>query len=144
VSLRLTAIWLAHRDKDQQLWIYNIKTKEDKRIAQSMNADFSDLTWSGDSRWLAYTESADNQFQQVKILNIESGAIQAITSNRYNSFSPAWSTDGKWLYFLSDRNIKSTIGGPWGPRQPEPHFDRTVKVYELALTGSSLALPRSR
>ena len=124
---------LAHRDKDQQLWIYNLKTKEDKRIAQSMNADFSDLTWSGDSRWLAYTESADNQFQQVKILNIESGVIQALTSNRYNSFSPAWSTDGKWLYYLSDRNIKSTIGGPWGPRQPEPHFDHTVKVYELAL-----------
>jgi tricorn protease len=124
---------LAHRDKDQQLWIYNIKTKQDKRIAQSMNGDFSDLAWSGDSRWLAYTESADNQFQQVRILNIESGLIQTITSDRYNSFNPAWSTDGKWLYYLSDRNIKSTIGGPWGPRQPEPHFDRTVKVYELAL-----------
>jgi tricorn protease len=56
--------WLAHRDKDQQLWIFDIKTKTDKRIAQSMNGDFGDLSWSGDSRWLAYAEQADNQYQQ--------------------------------------------------------------------------------
>jgi tricorn protease len=126
--------WLAHRDKDQQLWIYDVKNKKDKLIAQSMNGDFGDMSWSGDSRWLAYSESADNQFSGIKIFNAESGAIQAITSDRYNSFNPIWSSDGKWLYFLSDRNLKTTIGGPWGPRQPEPHFDRTVKVYELALT----------
>jgi tricorn protease len=45
-----------------------------------------------------------------------------------------WSSDGKWLYFLSDRMLKTTIPSPWGPRQPEPHFDRTVKIYQLALT----------
>ena len=126
--------WLAHYDKDQQLWIYDVKAKTDKQIAQSMNGDFGDISWSGDSRWLAYSESADNQFTQLKILNVDSGSIQTITSDRYNSSTPVWSTDGKWLYFLSDRNLKTTIGGPWGPRQPEPHFDHTVKVYELALT----------
>jgi tricorn protease len=125
--------WLAHHDKDQQLWIYDIKAKKDKRIAQSMTGDFNDLSWSGDSHWLAYVESATNQFSEIKIFNVESGAIQTITSDRYNSYNPIWSSDGKWLYFLSDRNLKTTIGGPWGPRQPEPHFDRTVKVYELAL-----------
>ncbi|MDR3772007.1 MAG: S41 family peptidase [Terracidiphilus sp.] len=126
--------WLAHRDKDQQLWIYDIKAKTGKRIAQSMNGDYSDLSWSGDSRWLAYVQSADNMFAQIELLNIETGVTQTITSDRYNSINPVWSSDGKWLYFLSDRNLKSTIGGPWGPRQPEPHFDRSVKIYELALT----------
>ncbi len=126
--------WLAHRDKDQQLWLYDIKAKTEKRIAQSMNGDFGDLNWSGDSRWLAYSESADNQYQQIKILNIESGAIQTITSDRYNSGNPVWSSDGKFLYYLSDRNLKTTIPSPWGPRQPAPHFDRTLKIYELALT----------
>ena len=28
--------WLAHHDKDQQLWLYDTKTKQQKRIAQSM------------------------------------------------------------------------------------------------------------
>lgn len=126
--------WLAHHNKDEELWLYDTKTKQDRRIAQSMNGDFGDLSWSPDSRWLAYSQNADNSYQQLKLFNVESSAIQPITSDRYNSGNPVWSTDGKWLYFLSDRNLKSTIRSPWGPRQPQPHFDRTVKIYELALT----------
>ena len=126
-------LWLAYRDKDQQLWIYDVKAKTDKRIAQSMNGDFGNLTWSPDSRWLAFDETADNTFDQIKVLNIASGEIKEITSNRFNSENPAWSTDGKWLYFLSDRNLQTTIRSPWGPRAPQPHFDRSVKIYELAL-----------
>ena len=37
----------------------------------------------------------------------ETGAIEAITSDRYNSGTPAWTPDGKWLYFLSDRHLQS-------------------------------------
>ena len=62
-----------------------------------------------------------------------SGEVHAITSDRYNSENPAWGAGGKWLYFLSDRMLKTTIQSPWGPRQPDPHFDHTMKVYELAL-----------
>ena len=132
--------WLAHHDRDQQLWILDlkangdIKSKKQKLIGQSMNGDFNDLSWSPDSRWLAYVEAANDEFSQIKILNIESGSIQVITSDRYNSVNPVWSADGKWLYFLSDRNLKTTVSSPWGARQPDPHFDRTVKIYELALT----------
>jgi tricorn protease len=126
--------WLAHRDKDQQLWLYDIKTKQNKRIAQSMAGDFDDLTWSPDSQWLAYTEDATNTFTQLKVLNANTGAIEALTSDHYNSGSPAWSADGKWLYFLSDRMLTTAVRSPWGSRQPDPYFDRSMKVYELALT----------
>ncbi len=125
--------WLAHRNKDQQLWIFDTKTKQDKQVAESMTDEFSDLTWSPDSRWLAFVETAPNMFAQIKVLNLQSSKIQPLTSDRYNSMSPAWSSDGKWLYFLSDRMLKTTVSSPWGPREPEPFFDRPVKIYELAL-----------
>ncbi|HUX46101.1 MAG TPA: S41 family peptidase [Terracidiphilus sp.] len=126
-------VWLAHTDKDQRLWLYNFKTKVNKQIAQSRNGGFTNLSWSPDSRWLAYAESANNQFDQIKILNVASGEIHAITSDRYNSDDPAWSSDGKWLYFLSDRMLKTAVRSPWGPRQPDPYFNHTMKIYELAL-----------
>lgn len=125
--------WLAHTNKDQELWVYDLKAKKDNRIAQSMNGDFGDLTWSPDSKWLAYSETANNSFQQIKILDVASGKSEPITSDRFNSGSPAWSADCKWLYFLSDRALKTTVPSPWGPRQPEPNFDRPVKIYQLAL-----------
>jgi tricorn protease len=125
---------LAHYDKDQKLWVYDVATKTNKLIAQSMADDFAELSWSPDSRWLAYVETAANLFQQTKVLNVESGKIEALTTDRYNSNSPAWSSDGKWLYFLSDRQLKTTESSPWGPREPEPHFARSIKVYQVALT----------
>ena len=126
--------WIAHRNKNQELWLFDLKTKTDKKIAQSMNDDFNDLTWSPDSQWLAFTETADNTFVQIKVLNVNTGGITVLTSDRYNSITPAWSSDGKWLYFLSDRMLKTIIPSPWGPRQPDPFFDHSMKVYELALT----------
>jgi tricorn protease len=125
--------WIAFHDKDQQLWLYDTKSKEQKKIAQSMVGGFSDFAWSPDSQWLAYAESAENQFDQLNVLNVNTGAIQALTDDRYNSGSPAWSADGKWIYFLSDRMLKSSVSSPWGPRQPDPDFDRSIKIYELAL-----------
>ncbi len=126
--------WLAHRNKNQELWLFDLKAKTDKKIAQSMNGDFDSLTWSPDSQWLAFEENADNTFTQIKVLNVNTGAMQALTSDHYNSGNPTWSSDGKWLYFLSDRMLTTVIHSPWGPRQPDPYFDHSMKVYELALT----------
>ena len=125
--------WLAHHDKDEHLWLFNTKTRQEKPIAQSMMGDFADLRWSPDSKWLAFVQSANNQFLQIKVLNIDSGEIKDITSDRYNSVSPTWSSDGKWMYFLSDRMLKTTIESPWGSREPEPFFDHQVKIYQQAL-----------
>ncbi len=126
--------WLAHRDKDQQLWLYDTKGKHQYRIAQSMAGDFSDLSWSPDSQWLAYVETATNTFDQIRVVNANTREIEALTSNRYNSVTPTWSADGKWLYFLSDRMLKTSVPSPWGARQPDPEFNHAMKVYELALT----------
>ena len=30
--------------------------------------------------------------------------------------------------------LKTTVHSPWGARQPDPNFDRSMKIYELALT----------
>jgi tricorn protease len=125
--------WLAHGDKDERLWIGDLRTRKDRLIAQSMTGGFRGLAWSPDSQWLAYVEPAANSFDQVKVVSASTAEIHPLTSDRYNSFSPAWSSDGKWLYFVSDRMLRTMVASPWGPRQPDPSFDRTNKIYELAL-----------
>lgn len=125
--------WIANYDKNDQLWLLDTQTKQNKLIASSTEGGFSDLAWSPDSQWLAYVESAANQFSQIKLLRPSTGEIRTITSDYYDSMSPAWSADGKWIYFLSDRMLKTTVSSPWGPRQPDPNFDRAIKIYQLAL-----------
>jgi tricorn protease len=125
--------WIAHRDKDQQLWLYDVAARKSTRIASSANSDFSDLAWSPDSRWLAYAVSANNGFQQLFLHGTEGGKSTALSTDRYDSGSPAWSPDGKWIYFVSNRNLQSLVDSPWGSRQPEPFFDRQTRIYHVAL-----------
>lgn len=124
---------IAHTDKDRQLWLYDVAAKTNTRIAVSPAGDIRELAWSPDSRWLAYTAPAANQLSQIFLYSVERRTATAVTTDRYESMSPVWTPDGKWLAFLSDRFFQSLVTSPWGPRQPEPFFDRQTKIYLLAL-----------
>jgi tricorn protease len=125
---------IAYTDKDQQLWIYDIEQKKQTRVAVSAEGNLQHVRWSPDSRWLAYVQEAENSFAQIMLYRLQDGSNTPITSGRVYSYRPAWSPDGKWMYFLSDRTLQSLVGSPWGPRQPEPFFDKTTKIYLVALT----------
>ncbi|MEZ4730630.1 MAG: S41 family peptidase [Caldilineaceae bacterium] len=126
--------WVAFSDKNHHLWLLNLSTREAKQIAVSTHGSFGKLAWSPDSHWLAYVQPADNQHDQIWLYHVEEDRRVAATSDRMESFAPTWSADGKWLYFLSDRQFRSLVESPWGARQPDPYLDRTTKVYMLALS----------
>jgi tricorn protease len=124
---------IAHWDKDQELWVYDVAAKTQTKLASSNTGDFQDIQWSPDSRWLAYSTPVENLVNVLFVYNTELHAITAVTTDRYESFSPAWTPDGKWLFFLSNRTFSSIVQSPWGSRQPEPFFDRQTKIYHVAL-----------
>lgn len=130
--------WIAHQDKDNQLWLLGTATKTGKLIGTADNSGnsqptFGDVRWSPDSRWLTFSREADDTFAQVLLYSIETASTTLLTTDRYNSVSASWSPDGKWIYFLSDRSLKTIVLGPWGARAPDPFFDRTMKIYRLPL-----------
>ena len=125
--------YVAHTDKDQQLWILDLQSGKQTLLGKNKDGGYGDIEWSPDGKWLAYSTSAPNLFGQLYLYSVESGKSTAVTSDRYDSYSPAWTPDGKWLYFLSDRNLRSSVGSPWGSRQPEPYFDHQTMVFALAL-----------
>ncbi|HJQ97826.1 MAG TPA: S41 family peptidase, partial [Candidatus Polarisedimenticolaceae bacterium] len=129
--------WVAHHDKDRQLWLLDVAAKHSVRIDTSPAEDFSDLAWSPDSRHLVYGKPASNQFRQLMIYDLASKASTALTTDRYDTYAPAFSSEGRLLYFLSDRVFESLVSAPWGPRQPEPYFDRMTKIYVIALNGTT-------
>lgn len=125
--------FIAHYDKHLRLWMYDVEKKTSTKIDQNENDDFTDFAWSADSKWLAYANYAENMFHIVKLWSAETGQTTAVTTDRFDSYAPAFSPDGKWLYFLSDRNLKTIVGSPWGSNQPDPFLDKTTKIYGLAL-----------
>jgi tricorn protease len=128
--------WIAYTDNNSDLWILNVESKEQTRVSLDREG-VGGMSWSPDGRWLAYEKSAPNTFTQIKLFRPEDDTRAFVTSDRTNSFSPAWDPEGDFLYFLSDRNLRSVVGGPWGPRAPEPFFDRPNEIFVVALEAGS-------
>ncbi len=124
--------YIAYDDQNRDLWILDVRSGEQTRISE-LREGIGDFAWSPDSRWLAYVMDAGNTFRQIKLYNVEDGSRVPVTSDRVNSFNVAWDPNGDFLYFLSDRNLRSLVGSPWGTRQPEPYFDRSIEIFHVAL-----------
>ncbi|WP_273274596.1 S41 family peptidase [Maribacter polysiphoniae] len=124
--------WLAYDDLGGHLYLLDIATGVSKKISTNEEGIYA-FSWSPDSKWIAFTQAADNTMVRVHVYGVVSGNSFPITTDRANSNYPAWSPDGKFIYFLSDRSFTTLVGSPWGPRQPEPYFDASEKLYHIAL-----------
>lgn len=124
---------IAHQDSDLRLWIHDVRTGEGHIVATSTKGTFRDVRWSADGQWLAYVAVGANGVSRIWLHGVADRQTRPVTTDRFDSHSPAWSPDGAWLYFLSERTFENAVASPWGPRQPEPFFDRQTRVYQLAL-----------
>lgn len=68
------------------------------------------MTFSPDSKWLTYTRDADNEITVVYVYDIAGKKEYPVTDKWYNSSSPVFSTDGKYLVFSSARDFNPTYG----------------------------------
>lgn len=125
--------WIAHTDKFNRLHLTETATKTTKTIASSEYGGIGSVTFSPDSRYIAFSYPCANQFSQLRLFDTRTGKTIELTTDRYDAYDPAFSPDGKFLYFLSDRAFNSKVGSPWGPRQPEPYFDQQTQVFSLSL-----------
>lgn len=124
--------WIAYTNRSEELWLFNTADRSSTKVAASEYGEHESIAWSPDSQWIAYVEPSLT-FGRIALYSLKDKKSTLVTTDRADSGSPAWSPDGKWLYFLSDRTFRSLVGSPWGPRQPEPYFDKQTKLYKIAL-----------
>lgn len=128
--------YLAHDDKNGDLWLLDLQTGKNNRIYQkgAGHSAYADVVWSADSKLLAFTLNHQQRPRSQVVLYSNVDQRRAVlTTDKYESYAPAFTPDGHWLYFLSDRQFNATPGSPWGDRNLGPMFDKRTEVYAISL-----------
>jgi tricorn protease len=92
-------------DREQHLYYVDIEKKDVKQIAYSKVFEFSDYTWSPDNKWVAYVKPEDEWMSRIYLYSLEDGKEYEATDKWYSSSQPTFSSDGKYLFFVSDRDF---------------------------------------
>ena len=125
---------LAHSDRAGVLWLLDTRSGRNRQIDTSDGFGHSDIVWSPNSDVLALIrpDSAVSR-RQLLLYHLADERLQVLSSDRYESYSPAFSPDGRWLYFLSDRSFQPNPSSPWGDRNLGAMLDRRTRIYAYSL-----------
>lgn len=74
-------------------------------LATSPHGEASELAWSPDGRYLVWSQPAGTGEEIRQLMVASDGAAQPLTSGRFDDFSPRFTSDGKYLAFLSSRTF---------------------------------------
>lgn len=78
---------------DRQLWMYH-----------GALSRFS-VSWSADSRWIAYAGDKENRNSAIVLYDYKSGKRHEVTAGFYNDEEPVFDPDGKYLFFRTGRTF---------------------------------------
>ena len=90
-----------------QLLSVDIDTKELKTVFQGRWGGVRGFDFSRDGGWLAYGTSTGSGASVIYLMNLATGESTPVTSSWYNSSSPLFSEDGKYLFFTSARELRA-------------------------------------
>ena len=120
---------IAFSDKDGQIYVVNVTTREIVQVANERHGQVNDYEWSPHGGYLAFTLTDDSGFGSIYIWSAADGVLHRVTGEAFNEFSPAWDPAGNYLYYLNDRQFQPQIGAfEWNYV-----VDRETGIYALAL-----------
>ena len=136
-----------YRDNHLAVWSINTENGESTKIftdnaRSGITLASNAVSLSNDGNWLAYTKAGRNHFNDIYLYSFESGEHTKVTDGMSNADAPAFSPDGKYLYFAASTNS--------GPRQVGLDMSTQERpsrfgLYAAVLTadGKSPLLPKA-
>jgi tricorn protease len=136
---------IAFTDKHLRIWYVEVAGGKPVKIDAGLRGGFgaaTQLSWSPDSQWIAYTRDLESELHAVFLYSLASHSATQITDGMSNAANPVFDPNGKYLYFTA-----STNNGPSDAGIDLSSLDRTtnagVYVAVLSRTTASPIPPES-
>ena len=132
---------IAWTDKLNRLQFVEVESKQVTPVAKSDAFEIRDFVWSPDSQWLAFTQPEVRRFANIYLYGLAQKNQVQVTDGWFDVGSPEFSSDGKYLFFVSERSFNPSYGQTeWNHTYSD--MERIYLVTLAAATKSPLA-PKS-
>lgn len=132
---------IAWTDKLNRLQFVEVESKQVTLAAQSEAFEIRDFVWSPDSQWLAFTKPEVRRFANIYLYGLAQKNQVQVTDGWFDVGSPEFSSDGKYLFFVSERSFNPSYSQTeWNHTYSD--MERIYLVTLAAATKSPLA-PKS-
>ncbi len=91
-------------DKKLRLQYVDVDSKNITLVAQAKSWEITQYNWSPDSKWITYTLPEEKTMATVQLYSLDKKESYPVTDGWFESYGSAFSADGKYLYFISDRS----------------------------------------
>ncbi len=127
---------LAFGDRRQRLRILDVASGDITEVDRGTREDLDTYVWSPDGRWLAYEKSHDTRLPGIAVYSLDQKNTFMLGDGQTADWNPAWSHDGKYLFFLSNRDFAPTFSA----FEFDYVYTRATRVYVAALAPDVPAL----
>ncbi|MEW6369084.1 MAG: LpqB family beta-propeller domain-containing protein [Acidobacteriota bacterium] len=128
-------IRIAFQDHTLALRVVDVKTAAVTEVARAEYGDINDYRFSPDGKWLAYVRPENYFVDSLYLYNLQSKQSARLTSTPTRERAPAFDPDGKYVYFLSERNITPK----WDGVDFQMNHEKTTKLCLIALAKDTMS-----
>lgn len=101
-----------------EIWYVNYVKGEETLVASDMNHSFTNPVLSPDGKWIVCVGNSVSSINESNNLDIfavktDGTSLTQLTYHPMRDCSPAWSKDGRSIYFISDRANKDQFPNIW-------------------------------
>lgn len=121
---------LLFSDKNQNLQILDIKSKKITTVDRARRFDITDYDWSPDSKWVVYSKDSQNAQDAIWVYSLAQDKSFQLTDDMYIDFGPVFSTCGKYIFFLSDREFNLSFSS----FEFDYIYQDSTNIHAIALT----------
>jgi tricorn protease len=95
-------------DRKLRLRYVDVESGVVTEVYKARYGQVGSYSWSPDSRWITFDRPTENRFSVVSVFNTDTKEVNDVTDNWYDSGSVNFSSDGKYILFVSDRDFNPT------------------------------------
>ncbi|WP_019540389.1 S41 family peptidase [Proteiniphilum acetatigenes] len=127
---------LVYSDRTMKLWLVDVATGRQTAIDEATAEEIRDYSFSPDGDWIAYSKSSPNYQSALWVYQLSSGRKYQLTDATFSDSNPVFSRDGKFLFFLSNRDFNLAFSS----FEFDYLYNNATRIYALPLRDDGTTL----